>query len=654
MFFQSKAQMTNEEREFLLKKTTKPITEDMVIRQRLDKLVDEKDISFKYDRDKINVILDEYNFPQNYSFFEDTNAEKKVKHQLGCGACWSFASTTALSYRFFKKGITVDLSPQEPLSCVIQNCDGNSPVSTQINLVKNGTVTDECMPYTAGNGIIEECSSSCKDGSEKIKYYAKNAYTLDPIYDDKHYYDYIKVIIDQLINYGPVVSSIRVYQDFMQEKFCPEVYSYDGISEYLGGHAIVIVGYGLYNNKYYWLIQNSWGDRCEKGLAKIEFGQIGIETVSFSEPDIRNSTESKEISINLESIVENTNCYINFTMDSDDGDLENNFEVIFKNNRNEDKLYYYCGIVPLMNKSSHICLLDLAHLGDFGNYELYDYSSLEKENKIKLINNKFTIDLSEHFTTILNSISQKQRFYISENGSKILFISYNCDECVLNRKIYPNIDSNPFEDCQQINFNNIESSNPFYSVKFYLVSCTIRENELGYFNYSYNNNNDPDKFYIFYYLCGLRLYLNAIIYKLDKTKYPLLRIKDLTLPNGENLDIQNSEFILTADVEGSISGFNSSNNLFFVFIDIENNNVKKTYELSCETNNIKIIRNYTIKCKFFSNNKNTTNYDSVTLYPYVHQFDTQPYEVIISKSITKKKNIKMILILILIPSLDLI
>ena len=211
LFFQSKAQMTNEEREFLLKKTTKPITEDMVIRQRLDKLVDEKDISFKYDRDKINVILDEYNFPQNYSFFEDTNAEKKVKNQLDCGACWSFASTTALSYRLFKKGITVDLSPQEPLSCVIQNCDGNSPVSTQINLVKNGTVTDECMPYTAGNGIIEECSSSCKDGSEKIKYYAKNAYTLDPIYDDKHYYDYIKVIIDQLINYGPVVSSIRAY-----------------------------------------------------------------------------------------------------------------------------------------------------------------------------------------------------------------------------------------------------------------------------------------------------------------------------------------------------------------------------------------------------------------------------------------------------------
>ena len=272
--------------------------------------------------------------------------------------------------------------------------------------------------YTAGNWIIEKCYSSCKDGSEKIKYYAKNAYCIDPIYDDKHYYDYIKDIIDQLINYGPVFSSIRTYQDLVQGKFCPEMYSYDGISEYRGGHTIVIVGYGLYNNKYYWLIQNSWDDWWENGLAKIEFGQVGIETVSFSEPDIRNCTESKEISINLASIVEKTNCYINFTMDSDDEDLENNFEVIFKNNRNEDKLYYYCGIVPLMNKFSHICLFDLANLKIYGNYELYEYSSLEKENKIKLINNKFTIDLSEHFTTILNPYYQRQRFFVSETEVK--------------------------------------------------------------------------------------------------------------------------------------------------------------------------------------------------------------------------------------------
>ena len=39
-----------------------------------------------------------------------------IKNQGYCGSCWSFASSTALSYRFHKKGINVDLSPQYPLS----------------------------------------------------------------------------------------------------------------------------------------------------------------------------------------------------------------------------------------------------------------------------------------------------------------------------------------------------------------------------------------------------------------------------------------------------------------------------------------------------------------------------------------------------------
>ena len=100
---QSKTQMTKEERESLLKKTSKPIFEGNMRELKLDRKVSEKDISFKYDRDKIKEILNKYNFPTNYSFFEDTKAQINVKDQASCGSCWSFASTTALSYRFLKK-----------------------------------------------------------------------------------------------------------------------------------------------------------------------------------------------------------------------------------------------------------------------------------------------------------------------------------------------------------------------------------------------------------------------------------------------------------------------------------------------------------------------------------------------------------------------
>ena len=34
------------------------------------------------------------------------------------------------------------------------------------------------------------------------------------------------------------------------------VYAYNGLSELLGVDAIVIVGYGFLNSKYYWLVLN--------------------------------------------------------------------------------------------------------------------------------------------------------------------------------------------------------------------------------------------------------------------------------------------------------------------------------------------------------------------------------------------------------------
>ena len=64
--------------------------------------------------------------------------------------------------------------------------------------------------------------------------------------------------MDQLVTKGPVVSGIDVYYDFYilhkdSEKCKNEVYTYDGKSEYVGGHALTLVGYGFLDNKYYWL-----------------------------------------------------------------------------------------------------------------------------------------------------------------------------------------------------------------------------------------------------------------------------------------------------------------------------------------------------------------------------------------------------------------
>ena len=97
-----------------------------------------------------------------------------------------------------------------------------------------------------GNGItVEECPTKCKENEEFKKYYAKNSYATTFDYDTDKYYDVVTLIIDQLVNFGPVASGISCYSDFeelIEKNQCKDIiYKYDGVSFYLGGHAVTIV-----------------------------------------------------------------------------------------------------------------------------------------------------------------------------------------------------------------------------------------------------------------------------------------------------------------------------------------------------------------------------------------------------------------------------
>ena len=85
------------------------------------------------------------------------------------------------------------------------------------------------------------------------------------------------------------------------------------------------------NSKYYWLIQNSWGDEvCDNGFIKVEFGQIGVEGVAFSEPYIHKEIISpKNIPIHLESIDEE--CTMDVSTTASFEDWENTLDIGFKN-----------------------------------------------------------------------------------------------------------------------------------------------------------------------------------------------------------------------------------------------------------------------------------------------------------------------------------
>jgi uncharacterized repeat protein (TIGR02543 family) len=75
---------------------------------------------------------------------------------------------------------------------------------------------------------------------------------------------------------GPLVAGFTVYADFYYG-YNGGVYHWDHVSQAVGGHAVVIVGYD--SNEQYWIVKNSWSANWgENGYFKIRFGEAGIES----------------------------------------------------------------------------------------------------------------------------------------------------------------------------------------------------------------------------------------------------------------------------------------------------------------------------------------------------------------------------------------
>ena len=87
------------------------------------------------------------------------------------------------------------------------------------------------------------------------------------------HFDTIK---EMLVTGGPIHTGFTVYEDFMQYK--SGIYQHTSGSS-LGGHAVVIIGYGSENGINYWIIQNSWGPEWgEQGYFRIKMGEVGIDS----------------------------------------------------------------------------------------------------------------------------------------------------------------------------------------------------------------------------------------------------------------------------------------------------------------------------------------------------------------------------------------
>ena len=634
------SKFTDEQRHYFLEKLTKKVTlEDL--EKDLDPLKNEGNINdytgIKYNKTKIDEIIEKYNFSQSFNFTQKYNIKPIIKNQERCGCCWSHSATTALAYRYKKAyNITVDLSPQDALSCYWNDCNGNTILDTQLNLIVNGTLTEGCLPFSSGGGsITAKCPSECLDGSEFIKYKAKNAYMTRDYYSKENFYDIVALIMDQLENYGPVISDIDCYQDFEDlynhEGFdCKNyIYRYDGESEIKGGHAVTIIGYGYENGSYYWLVQNSWGTYfCDNGFVKVEFGQIGMEKVSFVEAYLPNDTVLNPEEVNLAFESTDHECNLNVLDLNQSLNWTSGFEVDFININNTqgkppDLFKYICGKTKTLdNNMSIICYFEELKNPEIGIYKFKEIKSLGNETYFT-DNGTFADKKFEFYSyDILKPFNEEyQNFYISEGGSKIIFKLEAARNENLTSQIYPNnIIENNLKHCKLFSF----SHSP-------LISCQIDVDEFEYFDY-YNNVSDTPV--IFNTYCGFAS-SRTFVYRLNKSESPVFRIKRAYMPDIKMIN-EYTTITIVAIIEGSISGFKETQQ-FTIFGNVVYETKVEILFICNLTKAEKVGIEHEIKC-YPHIKEGHYRFEEISLEPYTVPIDFDyPYEVILKNTLKVSK-----------------
>lgn len=210
----------------------------------------------------------------------------EILDQGHCGSCWAFGAVESLSDRFCIHGFeNVTLSENDLLSCCGfecgYGCEGGYPFRAWQYFKRTGVVSATCDPYFDNVGCghpgcspvydTPVCNKACVNDDlwAENKHFATSAYYLpsDP--------EALKL---ELYTNGPIELSFNVYEDFAH--YTSGVYQHL-YGDYMGGHAVKLVGWGVENGVDFWTVANSWNTEWgEKGYFRIVRGtnECGIET----------------------------------------------------------------------------------------------------------------------------------------------------------------------------------------------------------------------------------------------------------------------------------------------------------------------------------------------------------------------------------------
>lgn len=168
-----------------------------------------------------------------------------VRNQGQCGSCVAFAAIgmmeTQLNITSEIHDLNIDLSEQYHFGKIGQ-CNRGAMTYSAVNSLRNtGTPDEVCQRYVSGRmGQDVGSAGVCSDLTQR-RYRIKS-------------YKYVsRGELKKALQKGPVMTTMSVYEDFKYYK--SGVYKHV-TGEYLGGHAVLLVGYD--DDQEAWIVRNSW------------------------------------------------------------------------------------------------------------------------------------------------------------------------------------------------------------------------------------------------------------------------------------------------------------------------------------------------------------------------------------------------------------
>ncbi|CAJ0921661.1 unnamed protein product, partial [Mesorhabditis belari] len=188
--------------------------------------------------------------PESFDW-RDKDVVPEVKNQGSCGSCWAFATAACMEIQYARENNEIiDLSEQQ-MTCVYPNkktiCKGGFPSVAFNHYMDDGIGLESDSPYDPSGDL------RCYSFKQRLS--VSSVTDLLPFDMD--------TVKRAIVNDGPIAVGMYINWNFMYYDGGIFDTSCEDLSG-LGGHAMVITGYGVEDDYPYWIVRNSWGTSWEK------------------------------------------------------------------------------------------------------------------------------------------------------------------------------------------------------------------------------------------------------------------------------------------------------------------------------------------------------------------------------------------------------